>query len=100
MAKFRFVDEKMNDMMQKIFEIASEYYEKHSDDFSYAGAPTYEISCPIYGQVCVHSLSPNLYANINSNWYINKMQEYKDAFDIFIEYVKNKKVTIDALLHD
>ena len=99
-AKFRFVDEKMNDMMQKIFEIASEYYEKHSDDFSYAGAPTYEIPCPVYGQVFVHSLSPNLNANINSNWYINKMQEYKDAFDIFIEYVENKKVTIDALLHD
>jgi len=96
-AKYHFIDEKMNEMINEIFTYASEFIDRHVNEFTSVLSSSIEVKCPVYGVVSVCNCSSN--KKIDNDWYRNKYKQYKDAFELFIKYVEAKKIKIDSLLH-
>lgn len=95
--KYHFIDEKMNDIVDKIFTYASDFIEKHVNEFTNIHSSGVELKCPVYGVVTVFNCS-SVNELVDDNWYKNKYKQYKEAFESFIKYVENKKIKIDSLL--
>jgi hypothetical protein len=87
----------MNEMINEIFTYASEFIDRHVNEFTSVLSSSIEVKCPVYGVVSVCNCSSN--KKIDNDWYRNKYKQYKDAFELFIKYVEAKKIKIDSLLH-
>lgn len=96
--RYHFIDEKMNDMVDKIFIYASDFIDRHVDEFISNSSSSFELKCPVYGVVTICNCSA-VNQLVDYNWYKDKFVQYKKAFDSFIKYVERKKIKYDSLLY-
>ena len=92
-----FVNPKYEELLLKAYKIADEYSQRHSREYTSLGIQAFaNIEDKNWGGISVNYLKPTGY-EIDHKWYEEKLDQYIESFNVFIKYVKDKRIEIDSL---